>query len=425
MDFKNTFGQVTFIVGTQWGDEGKGKLVDILSQEYDVVARCAGASNAGLTIICDGKKYAFHLVPSGVLHENKICVLGNGVVIHLPTLMKELKGLDEAGINYKDRFFISDRAHLVLDYHQALDQSREIQRGDQKIGTTKKGIGPAYEMKINRSGIRMGELKDFESFEAHFRANVELIKKQGVDIDVEKELEKYKEYAETFGPMIKDTFDFVHENLKNGKYVLVEGANGTHLDIDFGTYPFVTSSNTTVGGASTGLGIPYSKIDSAIGITKAYTTRVGEGPFPSELHDETGDRIREAGHEFGTTTGRSRRCGWFDAMVVKYSVQLNGLTAINLTKLDVLSGLKTLKIATGYKFKGESLPSFPADLKILENVEIEYEEMPGWEEDISEISNFEDLPENAQKYVKRIEEILECPIKFIGVGADRKAMLFV
>jgi adenylosuccinate synthase len=424
MSPKNTFGQVIYIVGTQWGDEGKGKLVDILSEDYDIVARCAGGSNAGHTIVCDGKKHAFHLVPSGILRENKICVLGNGVVVHLPTLREELKKLDEAGVEYKDRFFISDRAHLVFDYHQELDASREVQRGDQKIGTTKKGIGPAYEMKVNRSGIRVGELLDFEAFSNHLKSNAELLKKHGIEVDVDKELENYKEHAEFFGPMIRDTFAYVHENLDNKKNVLVEGANGTHLDIDFGTYPFVTSSNTISGGVATGLGIPYNKLSSVIGITKAYTTRVGEGPFPSELHDEIGEKIREAGHEYGTTTGRPRRCGWFDAPVVQYSIRLSGITAINLTKLDVLSGLDKLKIAISYKKDGKNLPSFPSDLKILEGVEVEYEEMDGWSEDISGVRSFDELPDNAKKYVKRLEELLNCPIKFIGVGADREAMIF-
>lgn len=425
MDFKKQFGQVTCIVGTQWGDEGKGKLVDILAQEYDMVARCAGGSNAGHTIVCEGKKYAFHLVPSGVLHEGKTCLLGNGVVIHLPTLFEELKKLDEAGIEYKSRFFISDRAHIVLDHHQELDVLRETQMGDKKIGTTKKGIGPAYETKVNRTGIRMGELLDLASFGEHLKSLAPIFEKQGVKVDADAEVEKYKKYAEFFAPMIVDSFAMVHERLKSGKTILVEGANGTHLDIDFGTYPFVTSSNTTVGGASTGLGIPYSQINSVIGIVKAYTTRVGSGPFPSELRDKTGDEIREKGYEFGTTTGRPRRCGWFDAMVVKYSIQLNGITALNLTKLDVLTGLQALKIAVGYTYNGKPLPSFPADLKVLENLEVEYEEMPGWEEDISKVRNFDELPENARKYVKRLEELLGCPIKFIGVGADREAMVIL
>lgn len=425
MDIKKEFGQVIFVVGTQWGDEGKGKLVDILSSEYDIVARCAGGSNAGHTIVKNGRKFAFHLVPSGVLHKKTLCVLGNGVVIHLPTLLEEFKNLDKAKIAYKKRFFISDRAHLVFDYHFQLDEARELALGNNKIGTTKKGIGPAYEMKIGRSGIRAGELLDFESFSTHFRQNAKLMEKSGIRVDVEKELSRYKKFAGIFGPMITDVFALIHSSLEHGKQVLIEGANGTHLDIDFGTYPFVTSSNTTVGGACTGLGVPYNKIQSVIGITKAYTTRVGSGPFPTELTNKLGNTIRNRGHEFGTTTGRPRRCGWFDTMVVKFSVQLNGITAINLTKLDVLSGLDSIKIATGYMHKGKRIPSFPSDLKVLENLKVQYEEMPGWKEDISKAKRFSDLPKNARNYVKRIEKLIGCPIRFIGVGAQDTEMLFV
>jgi adenylosuccinate synthase len=425
MDFTKEYGQVTMVVGTQWGDEGKGKLVDILSKNYDIVARCAGGSNAGHTIVIEGQKFAFHLIPSGILNQNTQCLLGNGVVIHFPTLQKELQKLTDAGKDFSGRFFISDRAHMVFDFHQELDALRETSLGNKKIGTTKKGIGPAYEMKMNRSGIRASELKDFKSFTEHFKSAATQMAQLGVRVDVEAELERYKEYADFFVPMIVDSVDFVQKALANKKTILVEGANATHLDIDFGTYPYVTSSTTTVGGAMTGLGIPYNKISSTIGIVKAYTTRVGEGPFPTELRDATGDQIREKGHEFGTTTGRPRRCGWLDTPVVKYSIYLNGLQAVNITKLDVLTGIETLKIGTGYVIDGKPLEAFPSSLKLLEKVEVIYEDMPGWTEDISSVTEFEKLPKNAQNYIKKIEELIGCPIKFIGSGPGREAMIYL
>lgn len=416
--------QVCTILGAQWGDEGKGKLVDILAQQYDIVARYAGGSNAGHTIVVGDKKFAFHLLPSGLLHESTTCMIGNGVVLHLPTLFKELATLDEKGVSYAGRLKISDRTHLLFDFHQTVDGMREDGLKDKKIGTTKKGIGPCYSSKMTRNGLRVADLRFFEHFEEKFRKLVAYWQRQfDVEVDIDAELAVYKDYAERLLPMVVDGVSYINKAYEEGKKVLIEGANATLLDIDFGTYPYVTSSNASIGGACTGLGLAPSKLDYSVGIVKAYTTRVGAGPFPTELHDTLGENIREKGHEFGTTTGRPRRCGWLDIPVIKYAHLVNHFSAINITKLDVLDELPELKIGVSYSYQGKPLEGFPASLEVLANVAVEYETMPGWQTDITKCRTFAELPEAAQNYIKRIEELVGCPVRWIGVGPGRDEMI--
>lgn len=418
-------GGIDVVLGGQWGDEGKGKLVDILSQTYDVCARVAGGSNAGHTIVVEGKKYKFHLLPSGVLNEKAVCVIGNGVVIHLPSFLNELDTLQAAGVEYEGRVKISDRAHLVFDFHQELDGMSESKLGRNKIGTTKKGIGPAYSSKINRSGIRVGDLQNFEYFEQRFRllAEQSMNSYPGLEIDVEGQLAYYKSIAAKVNSMTVDTIQYTNTLYTEGKKILIEGANATMLDIDFGTYPYVTSSNPSVGSVLTGLGVSPHKLRGVYGTVKAYCTRVGEGPFPTELvvDDPTsiGYHLGTVGAEYGTTTGRQRRCGWLDIPQMQYSVLINGFTAINLTKLDVLTGLKEIKLGVAYKYKGQYLKTMPACLKTLSECEVEYETLPGWSENIANCKKFEDLPINAQNYVLRVQELLGVPIRWIGVGPNR------
>jgi len=375
----------------------------------------------------DGKKFAFHLIPSGILNPKIICVIGNGVVLHLPSFFKELENLEAQGVNTSGRIKVSDRAHLLFDFHQIVDGLRESERagtGD-SIGTTKKGIGPAYSSKANRSGLRVGDLISFSSFPEHFKRAVKSKFKRYNEFsyDVEGEIERYREYAKRLAPMVDDTVLYINKAYKEGRTILVEGANATLLDLDFGTYPYVTSSNASIGGACTGLGIAPQKIDVSIGVAKAYTTRVGAGPFPTELIDATGDALRAKGHEYGTTTGRPRRCGWFDAVVLRYSHMINDFTYLNLTKLDVLDDLDEVKLAVAYKHEGKTLESFPASLEVLERVEVVYETMPGWRCDTSNARTFSDLPANAQAYVLRIEQLVGSPIRYIGVGAGRESMV--
>jgi len=426
-------GNLTAVLGTQWGDEGKGKLIDILSGDYEIVVRAAGGANAGHTIYLrdqqdptKNKKFVFHLVPSGMLHEKCTCIIGNGVVLHLPTFFEEIDLLKNNGIETEGRILVSDRTHLLFDYHKEIDGIQEDRKGDKKVGTTKRGIGPCYIDKTSRVGIRVHELMDFDKFEKKYRQNLENLKQLYGDfpVDAEKELETLKALAVKLKPMIIDSAYFLHNARENNKKILVEGANGSMLDVDHGTYPFVTSSNPTIGGISTGTGLPGRAFTSLVGIMKAYVTRVGSGPFPTELKNQLGEDIRQKGGEFGATTGRPRRCGWYDSVIGKYAVMLNGLTDINLTKLDVLTGLETLKIAVNYKYNGKILPSVPADLDIMENMEVEYLEMPGWTEDIGNIRAFEDLPQNAKNYVLKIEELIGCKISSIGVGLERDAMIF-
>jgi len=364
------------------------------------------------------------LLPSGILNPNAIGVIGNGVVVHLPSFLTELDGLAKEGINHDGRVFISDRAHLVFDFHQVVDGSLEDRLGRNKIGTTKKGIGPAYSSKISRNGVRVGDLNDWEYFEERFRALADhhLRSYEGLEIDIEEQLAYYKKIAPTILAMTCDTIQLTNQKYKEGKKILVEGANAAMLDIDFGTYPFVTSSNPSVGSVLTGLGVSPKKLGGIYGTVKAYCTRVGEGPFPTELDVEVGEgkHLASVGHEFGTTTGRARRCGWLDLPQLDYSITINGYTSINLTKLDVLSGLKEIPLGVAYKSKdGKTLDTMPACLKQLKDVEVEYEVMPGWDEDITKCRNFDDLPENSKKYCKRIEELVGVPIRWIGVGPNR------
>jgi adenylosuccinate synthase len=416
--------QVCTILGSQWGDEGKGKLVDILAEEYDIVCRYAGGSNAGHTIVVDGKKFAFHLIPSGILHQDTTCLIGNGVVIHLPTFFKELDALDEKGVDYAGRMLVSDRAHLLFDFHQTVDGMREEELAGEKIGTTKKGIGPCYSSKATRIGLRVGDLRFMKHFEENLTLLLENMQKRfDFEYDIPAEIARYREFAARLEPMMIDSVSYVNQAHADGKKILVEGANATMLDLDFGTYPFVTSSSPSIGGACTGLGLSPSKLDCSVGIVKAYTTRVGAGPFATELHDELGENIRERGHEYGTTTGRPRRCGWLDTFVLKYSHMINDFTYLNVTKLDVLDELEELKIGTGYSYEGKKLDSFPANLEVLANVEVEYETMPGWKTDITKCRTWDELPEAAKNYVLRIEELVGCPVRWIGVGPQRDEMI--
>lgn len=421
---------VTAILGAQWGDEGKGKLIDILSEKYDLIVRATGGANAGHTIyIKNGKtvnKFVFHLVPSGMLNKKPICVIANGVALHLPTLMEEIELLEKNGVKTKGRLLISDRAHLLFDYHKIVDGLQEESKGGKKIGTTKRGIGPCYTDKIRRTGIRVHDLLDWKEFESKYMEQLKSLQSMygKFKVDTASELAEHKKILAQIKPYIIDSATYINEQLTKKKKVLIEGANGTMLDIDHGTYPYVTSSNASVGGVIAGTGIGATKLTSVIGIMKAYTTRVGEGPFPTELTDALGEQIRQTGGEFGATTGRPRRCGWFDAVIGKYSVMINGFTEINLTKLDVLSGLPKLKIAIGYNLNGKKLTSFPADLNQLEKVKIQYLELPGWKEDLSGIKKFEKLPKNAQKYVQTIEKLIGCHVSSIGVGPLRTDMIF-
>ncbi|CAI5939410.1 unnamed protein product [Closterium sp. NIES-65] len=422
--------KVCAVLGTQWGDEGKGKLVDILAQRYDVVARCQGGANAGHTIYdSTGRRFALHLVPSGILHPNATCVVGNGPVIHLPGFFKELDGLEASGVTVDGRILVSDRAHLLFDLHQTVDALREAELAGDKIGTTKRGIGPCYASKAIRNGVRVCDLRRMDTFRAKLEtlyrdASQRFPAFQYTEADLDAEVARYREFATRLEPFITDTVHFVGEAVRGGRRVLVEGGQATMLDVDFGTYPFVTSSNPSVGGICTGLGIPPRALGDIIGVAKAYTTRVGEGPYPTELFGELGEQLRKAGHEFGTTTGRPRRCGWLDIVALRYACQVNGFTALNLTKLDVLSGLPELQLGVGYRAPdGSLLPAFPADLELLGQVQVEYETVAGWQEDITDVRTFEELPANAQAYVRRIEQLLDVPVRFIGVGPGRDAMI--
>jgi adenylosuccinate synthase len=415
----------TAIIGTQWGDEGKGKLVDALSGQFDIVCRSAGGSNAGHTIVVDGTKYVFHMLPSGLLHENTIGVIGNGCVVHLPDLMKEVEELEKKGLNIRNRLKISTRAHVLFNYHREIDGRLEELKGKGKVGTTKQGIGPAYTDKAMRIGIRCGDIVDIDSLREKVTKACEFHNNAlGLALDPETELAPVLALRDEVLPLLVDTRFWLNEQIKNGKTLLFEGAQAHHLDIDHGTYPYVTSSSTTIGGICTGLGIAPQKIGRVIGIAKAYTTRVGGGPFPTELEDETGAHLQNTGGEFGATTGRPRRCGWFDAVLVRESVMVNGITDVNLTKLDVLTGISEIKVATKYTVDGKELTGLPFSPKDAERIEVVYETLPGWEENIAEARAFEELPQNAQKYVLSLEKLIDASISSIGVGPDRDALVF-
>ncbi|KAF3778439.1 Adenylosuccinate synthetase 2 [Nymphaea thermarum] len=413
VDRVGSLSQVAAVLGCQWGDEGKGKLVDILARSFDIVARCQGGANAGHTIYNDeGKKFALHLVPSGILNKDTICVIGNGVVVHLPGLFKEIDELESSGVSCKERILVSDRAHLLFDFHQVVDGLREEELAKSFIGTTRRGIGPCYSSKAIRHGIRVCDLMHMDLFEEklHILLSDAASRFKGFKYtsDVLKdEVEQYKKFALRLSPFIADTVHVMNESIAQNKKILVEGGQATMLDIDFGTYPFVTSSSPSAGGICTGLGIAPRRLGDLIGVVKAYTTRVGSGPFPTELLGNTGDVLRSAGMEYGTTTGRPRRCGWLDIVALKYCCQINGFSSLNLTKLDVLSELSEVKLGVSYrKIGGKVLDSFPADLNTLEQLQVEYETLPGWQTDISSARSFEELPPAAQHYVTRIEELV-------------------
>lgn len=422
-------GEVLVVLGAQWGDEGKGKLIDVLTSEYDILARAAGGANAGHTIVVDGVKYAFHLLPSGLLNPHCQALIGNGVVLHVPKFLSELSALSDKGMrNVTSRVRISDRAHLLFDYHQIVDGLREVERGKAKIGTTGRGIGPCYSSKANRTNMRVGELRNFRDFPAAFRRSLASKHKRfhNFEYDVREEIARYYEYAQLLEPNITDTIaELNHAITKKEHAVLVEGANAALLDIDFGTYPFVTSSNCTAGGVSTGLGVPPMAINKVIGVVKAYTTRVGQGPFPTELHNDLGVTLQVEGHEYGTTTARARRCGWLDTFMLNYTHAVNGYTDVCLTKLDVLSHFETIKIGVAYVVRGRKMTYYPASLKLLAEAEVEYMEMPGWKGvDIMGTRKFEELPENAQKYVLQVEKLIGVPIRYISVGPSRDAIIY-
>jgi adenylosuccinate synthase len=421
---------LTVVLGSQWGDEGKGKLVDILSADFDICARCAGGNNAGHTIVINGNggvktTYAFHLIPSGLINPHCVGIIGNGVVVHLPSFFKELEALEAQGLSCANRLFISDRAHLVFDFHQIVDGLKEIELGGSSIGTTKKGIGPAYSGKASRSGLRVHHLFDHDTFAQKFRKLVEgRFKRYGnFEYDTEGEIERYKAIAIRLKPYVIDSVSYIHAALASRKRILVEGANALMLDIDFGTYPFVTSSSTTVGGVCTGLGIPPKFIKNTIGVVKAYTTRVGGGPFPTEQLNDIGTHLQEVGREYGTTTGRRRRCGWLDLVVLKHSYLVNGYDKLNLTKLDVLDQLSEIKIGVKYLVDGKELSAFPADLELLSQVQVEYTTLPGWQTSIEQCTQYENLPKNCRDYVEYIEKVLNVPIEWIGVGPGRESMI--
>ncbi|KAF7145951.1 hypothetical protein RHSIM_Rhsim04G0100000 [Rhododendron simsii] len=482
-----SLSQVSGVLGSQWGDEGKGKLVDILAKHFDIVARCQGGANAGHTIYnAEGKKFALHLVPSGILNEETLCVIGNGVVVHLPGLFDEIDGLESNGISCKGRILVSDRAHLLFDFHQVVDGFREAELANSFIGTTKRGIGPCYSSKVIRNGIRVCDLRHMDTFRQKLDVLLSDAASRFKDFKVSplmlrEEIEKYKRFAERLEPFIADTVHVMNESISQKKKILVEGGQATMLDIDFGTYPFVTSSSPSAGGICTGLGIAPRVVGDLIGVVKAYTTRVGSGPFPTENLGKGGDLLRFAGQEFGTTTGRPRRCGWLDVVALKYCSQINGFSSLNLTKLDVLSEFDEIQLGVAYKhLDGTPIDSFPADLRVLEQLkasnffflnvviwsciftsqckhswklffkdgnaiekgthsvlhysafelclscvfQVEYEVLPGWQSDISSIRKYSDLPKAAQRYVERIEELVGVPIHYIGIGPGRDALIY-
>ncbi|WP_080871919.1 adenylosuccinate synthase [Oceanobacillus timonensis] len=412
------------VVGTQWGDEGKGKITDFLSQNAEVVARYQGGNNAGHTIKFDDVTYKLHLIPSGIFFNDKTCVLGNGMVIDPKAFVEEIAYLHERNVS-TENLRISNRAHVILPYHLKLDILQEEEKGENKIGTTKKGIGPAYMDKAARVGIRVADLMDKEVFHGKLVQNLKeknrLFEKvyESDPIQVEEMLDEYFEYGQQLAPYVVDTSVVLNDAIDEGKRVLFEGAQGVMLDIDQGTYPFVTSSNPIAGGVTIGSGVGPTKINHVVGVSKAYTTRVGDGPFPTELHDEVGNQIREVGREYGTTTGRPRRVGWFDSVVVRHARRVSGITDLSLNSIDVLTGIETLKICVAYRYKGEVIKEFPASLKALAECEPVYEEMPGWTEDITGVKTLDELPANARHYLERISQLTEIPLSIFSVGPDR------
>ena len=421
------------VVGTQWGDEGKGKIVDLLTRYADYIVRFQGGNNAGHTLVVEGKQFIFHLIPSGILYENKKCMIGNGVVIDPEVLLAEMQELHENGLPVTPaRLMISENAHLIMPYHKALDLNQEAAlKSSKKIGTTGRGIGPCYGDKINRKGIKIGDLLDENLFRDKLRDNVEeknfLLTKQlnSEPVAFSAIFSQFQLFAEKLEPYLGNVSVELDQARKSGKHILFEGAQGTQLDVDHGTYPFVTSSNTVAGNACTGSGFGPVHIDAVIGILKAYTTRVGSGPFPSELFDDTGDQLQKKGGEFGATTGRKRRCGWLDSVVANEAVRLNSITGLAITKLDVLSGQPMLKIATSYESDGRKFSAMPSNIRVTEKVKPVYEEIPGWQEEIDAARSLDDLPMQARDYIKRIEDITETPAVIISVGPARDETLLL
>jgi len=419
------------VVGLQWGDEGKGKIVDILAENSDIVVRYSGGANAGHTVVVGESRFALHLLPSGSIRQETTCVISNGVVIDPEVLINEIAQLAGKNISLEGRLLISESAHVVLDYHKKEDQLREDALGKNKIGTTIRGIGPCYADKIGRSfAVRMADFRNPDKLKDKLQTIVEYKNKvfgalYGAEpMSADEMFEKCKLYADKLGGYITDTTEFLHKAIEQGKSILFEGAQGALLDLDHGTFPFVTSSNASSLGMPAGSGVPAQMVDNFIGVIKAYTTRVGAGPFPSEQDNETGQYIRDKGHEYGTTTGRPRRCGWFDAVVVSYAAKIGGLDSVGLMHLDTLTGLKELKICKAYKINGKETTFFPSNIDRLALAEAVYETLPGWDDDLTGISDFEDLPEKAKIYVYRVEELIGKPVKMVGVGPKRNQTIF-
>lgn len=413
------------VIGTQWGDEGKGKITDMLARTADVIVRFGGGNNAGHTVIVGEEKFELHLVPSGILYSEKQNIIGNGVVIDPEALVGEMKAVEKRGISL-DNFFISESAHVIMPYHRLLDKLEEGRKGDSRIGTTGKGIGPAYTDKIARRGIRVIDILDRDRFYRKLKGTLEyqnLILKKIYDaetMDAEQIVDQYQGFIDQLRPHVTNVSILLEEARNKSKKIFFEGAQGTLLDVDYGTYPFVTSSNPTAGGVCTGSGIGPTRIDDVVGVAKAYLTRVGEGPFPTELENELGEYLREKGHEYGVTTGRPRRCGWFDIPIIKHAFRVNGLTEIALTKLDVMSGLEEIKLCTGYKYNGEIITEFPVENEILSECKPVYEKIPGWQEDITGVTEYKVLPKAARDYVELIEKLTGVPVGVIGTGPERE-----
>ncbi len=423
---------VRVVLGAQWGDEGKAKVVDYMTADSDVVVRYQGGANAGHTIKAGDLEFVFHLIPAGIVHPDKTCVIGNGVVMDPEALFQEVEELESKGVSIENRLFVSPNTHLVMPYHKRVEQASEATVGSGAIGTTLRGIGPCYQDKVNRSsGIRVGDLSDTDALPDKVRENVrqknEILKNvYGQDgLDATPIIEAYIAFGERLAPFVTDTSVYLNDMIDEGKDVLFEGSQGTLLDIDHGTYPFVTSSNTTAGGACTGAGIGPTRISEVIGVVKAYTTRVGNGPFPTELTGAMGDRIRKIGHEYGATTGRPRRCGWLDAVILRFAARVNGLSGIAVTRLDILDPLEEIRICTHYIYRGARLKHFPSDVKVLAECQPVYETLPGWRAPTSDVRRWEDLPENARRYLDRIQELSRTPIAMVSVGPDRKETIVV
>lgn len=420
---------VSVVIGTQWGDEGKGKIVDLLASEMDIVARYQGGANAGHTICWGDKTFVLHLVPSGIFHENVTCVIGNGVVIDPVAVMEEIRMIRDLGYDVDGRLVISHNAHLIMPYHKRIEEARERARDAGAIGTTGRGIGPAYVDKVARTGIRVVDLLDRDVLRVKLKEAIEeknAILKGIYDADelnVEQIIEEYVEFDKLIDPYVTDTSQYLCNALKEGKNVLAEGAQGSLLDVDFGTYPFVTSSHPTVGGCCTGLGVPPTEIHRVIGIVKAYCTRVGNGPFPTELEDDAGRRLRSTGDEFGATTGRPRRCGWLDLVALRYTSMINGLTELAITKLDVLTGFDELRICTSYRYDGKESARFPSEVQTLEKVEPIYESFEGWSEDLTTADRFEDLPDAARRYLAFVSNFVGVPISMTSTGPKREQIV--